>query len=193
MTRIALSRRTVLVASLFAPMLASAEEQSANPSQRLVPTPECDDDDMTPEQSAGPYYKPSSPLKDDFTADAPEGRSLLLGGTIADSACKPLSGCMIEFWQADQHGNYDNRGFRLRGHQFTDALGRYMLQTIWPGLYPGRTRHIHIRIQPTSGGLLTTQVYFPDEPRNRSDLLFRPELLMRFDKEMSAGRFDFVV
>ncbi|MFB9951639.1 intradiol ring-cleavage dioxygenase [Rhizobium puerariae] len=193
MARIALSRRTVLIASLFAPVLASADEHAANALRRPAPTPECDDDDMTPEQSAGPYYKPSSPLKDDFTADASEGRPFLLGGTISDSACKPMSGCMIEFWQADQRGNYDNHGFRLRGHQFTDAEGRYMLQTIWPGLYPGRTRHIHVRIRPASGHLLTTQVYFPDEPRNRSDFLFRPELLIQFNEEARAGRFDFVV
>ena len=62
-------------------------------------------------------------------------------------------------------------------------------------LYPGRTRHYHVKVQPPGQRLLTTQLYFPGEPNNRRDGLFRKELLIRTAKNQGslAGRFDFVL
>ena len=94
---------------------------------------------------------------------------------------------MLDFWQADDKGRYDNSGFRLRGHQFSDAEGRYRLRSVVPGLYPGRTRHIHVKVQPRDGGVLTTQLYFPGESKNRSDSLFRKELLVRTAKNAGGS------
>jgi protocatechuate 3,4-dioxygenase beta subunit len=101
----------------------------------------------------------------------------------------------MEFWQADDAGAYDNEGFRLRGHQFTDDAGRWDLATIVPGLYPGRTRHIHVKVQTPYQRILTTQLYFPNEPRNSSDMLFDPELLMDVQSGPNgrAATFDFVL
>jgi protocatechuate 3,4-dioxygenase beta subunit len=64
-----------------------------------------------------------------------------------------------------------------------------------PGLYVGRTRHIHVKVQSPGGALLTTQLYFPGEPRNRSDGLFRKELLLRTTERpaLLSARFDFVL
>jgi protocatechuate 3,4-dioxygenase beta subunit len=106
--------------------------------------------------------------------------------------CKPVANALLDFWHADGQGAYDNRGFRYRGHQFTDAEGRYRLETIVPAEYPGRARHIHVKLQAPGGRLLTTQLYFPDEPGNSRDGLYRPQLAMQM-KERSAGLFDFVV
>src|SRR5204862_188663 len=75
---------------------------------------------------------------------------------------------------------HDNAGFRLRGHQLTDAEGRYRLETILPGVYPGRTRHIHVKAQAPSRPALTTQLYFPGEAGNARDGIFDPELLVAF-------------
>jgi protocatechuate 3,4-dioxygenase beta subunit len=91
---------------------------------------------------------------------------------------------------------YDNKNFRLRGHVFTDNEGRYAFQTIVPGLYPGRTRHYHVKVQaPEKRPGLTTQFYFPDESRNRSDGLFRRELVMQVSetKDALVARFDVVL
>ena len=43
--------------------------------------------------------------------------------------------------------------------------------------------------------LLTTQLYFPNEPANLRDVLFQPELLMRVADAADGldGRFDFVL
>ena len=81
----------------------------------------------------------------------------------------------------------DNAGYRLRGHQFTDQDGRFTLQTIVPGLYPGRTRHIHVKVQAPNGRVLTTQLYFPGEARNASDGIFSTELLMAIE-DATGGR-----
>jgi protocatechuate 3,4-dioxygenase beta subunit len=69
------------------------------------------------------------------------------------------------------------------------------LRSIVPGAYAGRTRHVHLKVQPRGGRALTTQLYFPGESQNRSDGLFRSELLIRTAKNAGwlAGRFDFVL
>ena len=162
----------------------------------LPPTPACHDgDEATPAQTAGPFFKPSSPERVDLLESGMAGQKTELVGLVLSRGCKPLAGALIDFWQADDKGRYDNSGFRLRGHQFTDAEGRYRLRSVVPGLYPGRTRHIHVKVQPRDGRILTTQLYFPGEAKNRSDGLFRKELLVRTAKNEGwlTGRFDFVV
>ena len=141
----------------------------------LAPTPECTDgDDVTPAQTEGPYFKPSSPERTDIRGTA-SGTKLLLTGTVVTTDCKPVARALVDFWQTDGSGNYDNSGFNFRGHQFTDAQGRYRLEAVVPGLYPGRTRHIHVKVQPAGGRTLTTQLYFPGEARNASDGIYRKE------------------
>jgi protocatechuate 3,4-dioxygenase beta subunit len=162
----------------------------------LVPTPACHDgDEATQRQTEGPFFKPSSPQRVELLETGMTGQPIELVGFVLSRACKPHAGALLDFWQADDKGRYDNAGFRLRGHQFTDAEGRYRLRSVVPGLYPGRTRHIHVKVQPSGGRVLTTQLYFPGEPQNRSDGLFRKELLVRTAKNAGwlASRFDFVV
>jgi protocatechuate 3,4-dioxygenase beta subunit len=119
----------------------------------------------------------------------------VLTGLVLSTACKPVAGALLDFWQADDHGDYDNQGYRLRGHQFSDGDGRYRLETIVPGLYPGRTRHIHVKVQAPNRPALTTQVYFPGEAQNEDDFLFRSDLLVKIRSGGGArdGRFDFVL
>jgi protocatechuate 3,4-dioxygenase beta subunit len=101
----------------------------------------------------------------------------------------------VDFWQADADGMYDNAGYRLRGHQYTQDSGRYFLETIVPGLYPGRTRHLHVRVQAPKGPVLTTQLYFPGEPQNRRDGIFNEKLLLDVGQNGSEklASFDFVI
>ena len=162
----------------------------------LPPTPACHDGDAaTLAQTEGPYFKPSSPERIELFEEGMAGQPIELVGLVLTRDCKPVAGALLDFWQADGKGQYDNSGFRLRGHQFTDAEGRYRLRSVVPGVYPGRTRHIHVKVQPRGGRVLTTQLYFPGESQNRSDGLFRKALLVRTAKNAGwlAGRFDFVV
>ena len=97
---------------------------------------------------------------------------------------------------ADARGAYDNSGYRFRGHQLTDARGRYSLFTVVPGLYPGRTRHIHVKVQAPRERVLTTQLFFPGVAGNRNDGIFTSDCLISGWKRVNGrrvGRFDFVL
>jgi hypothetical protein len=143
----------------------------------LAPTPACDDgDDPTPPETEGPFFTPSSPRRTSLLETGLAGTRLTLAGVVVGTSCRPVARALLDFWQADSGGEYDNQGYRLRGHQFTDAKGRFRLETIVPGLYTGRTRHIHVKVQAPNRPVLTTQLYFPGEPANESDSLFRPDL-----------------
>ena len=120
------------------------------------------------------------------------GRRLVVAGTVLTTDCRPVRRALLDFWQADDAGRYDNQGYRLRGHQHADAQGRFRLETIFPAEYPGRTRHIHVKVQAPGKRILTTQLYFPGDPANRRDGLYRPELEMKKGNADEAS-FDFVV
>ena len=165
-------------------------------AQVLPPTPECrEPGDPTPSQTEGPFFKPNSPERQSLLTPEVSGRRLIVTGFVLSRTCQPVAGVLVDFWQADAAGQYDNAGYRLRGHQFTDAAGRYQLETIVPGLYAGRTRHLHVRVQAPNQRVLTTQLYFPDEPRNRNDGLFNPALTMSLadSPDGQAGAFNFVL
>ncbi len=167
-------------------------------AQQLDPTPACQAGEApTPRQTEGPFFKPRSPKRIELIEAGMAGQPIEITGFVLSRSCMPVAGALVEFWQADGAGNYDNAGFRLRGHQFTDAEGRYRLRTVVPGAYAGRTRHVHVHVEapPPGGRVLTTQLYFPGEANNRRDRLFRKELLIRTAKANGwlAGRFDFVL
>jgi protocatechuate 3,4-dioxygenase beta subunit len=199
-----LSRKTVLraavaagvalpVAMMGVPALARTIGPGGGP---LELTPACDDgDDPTPPQTEGPYFKPNSPLRTSLVDAGTPGTRLTVTGYVFGLACLPLGNVLLDFWQADVNGVYDNTGFKFRGHQFTNPDGSFTLTTIVPGLYPGRTRHIHVKLQAPGRPVLTTQLYFPGEPRNNTDSIFDPRLLMDV-RTVGGGReakFDFVL
>ncbi|MCL4871905.1 MAG: twin-arginine translocation signal domain-containing protein [Anaerolineae bacterium] len=162
----------------------------------LSPTPACaDDDDPTPAQTEGPYYTPDTPERTNFWEDGITGTRLLLTGKVLTTGCEPVAAALIDFWHCDANGTYDNVGYKLRGHQFTDANGNFVLDTVLPGLYPGRTRHIHVKVQGPNKPVLTTQLYFPDEPQNSRDGIYHPDLLMTVQATADgmAAVFDFVL
>ncbi len=188
------TRRNVLATSAFA--ASSLLTLDTGLAQPLNPTPECHDGAAaTLRQTEGPYFTPMSPERADLIEDGMPGQPLELVGYVLTRSCKPVPEALLDLWQADSKGDYDNTGYRLRGHQFADAEGRYRFRTVVPAQYPGRTPHLHIKVQPKGGRVLTTQLYFPDEPANRRDPIFRRELLIRTAKNAGslAGRFDFVL
>jgi protocatechuate 3,4-dioxygenase beta subunit len=163
---------------------------------QLSPTPVCGaGGSPTLAQTEGPYFTPNSPERQSLLEPGMKGQALELTGVVLTRSCKPVARALVDFWQADAAGAYDNRGFRLRGHQFTDAEGRYRLRTIIPARYSFRTPHIHVKVQAPNRPVLTTQLYFPGEPGNARDPIFRPELVMWLGPaaETRAGRFDFVL
>lgn len=191
------TRRSLLTAFLTLPLIDVARTRAfAQAAPELPLTPACDDEEeLTIEREAGPFFRPNSPLERDLYPDAPNGERITVAGFVFDKRCRPLAGSLVEIWHADEKGDYDSVGFRLRGHQFTDTQGRWWFNTIVPALYPGRTRHFHFKVQRPGGRVLTTQLYFPGEPRNAEDRLFNEALLLEIKQTRDGrfGRFDFVI
>jgi protocatechuate 3,4-dioxygenase beta subunit len=165
---------------------------------QVTATPACgdDDDDPTLAQTEGPFFTPSSPERVSLIESGINGTRLVLEGLVMSTSCQPVAGALVDFWQCDDAGNYDNQGYRLRGHQFTKTDGGYRVETIVPGLYTGRTRHIHVKVQAPNRPVLTTQLYFPNEPGNQRDGIFNQSLVLdeyRDDAGGKAGRFQFVL
>lgn len=184
------TRRAFLAGFLAMPAVAHAVDLAP---EDLVLTPSCGA--PTVSQTEGPYFTPDTPLKRDFRPDARDGAAITVAGYVLAQDCKPVPNALIELWHCDHDGDYDNEGYRLRGHQFSDAQGRWWFETIVPGLYPGRTRHFRVKVQRPNGPVLTTQLYFPNEAENDGDNIFDPVLLLKLTKapDGAFGRYDFVV
>jgi protocatechuate 3,4-dioxygenase beta subunit len=194
-----LTRRRLIELGLALPPLALLASRSGlfELEEALAATPQiADADDPTPPLTEGPYFKPRSPLRRSIVPRGAGGTALTVTGRVLTTSAKPVAHALLDFWQADGRGVYDNSGFRFRGHQFTDAQGRYKLFTVVPGIYPGRTKHIHVKAQRPRGSVLTTQLFFPGVARNRSDSIFTAECLVqnwRMVKGRRLARFDFVL
>ncbi len=147
----------------------------------------------------GPYYTANPPQRSVLYQSGMSGTRLMLGGLVVSRSCAPIANARVDFWQADGNGVYDNTGYTLRGYQMTDAQGRYQLDTVVPGLYPGRTEHIHVKVTPPGGATITSQLYFPNVSQNQADGIFSPAMLVTLTPVILtpgtplAGRFDFIV
>jgi len=185
------NRRTILIGGAATAAAFAAPAQA----QQIAPTRECrDSDEPTLRETEGPFFKARSPERFDLRDEGLKGTPIEISGRVLTRTCKPVNRALVDLWHADSEGNYDNKGFRCRGHVFTDSEGRYRFLTVVPAVYTGRTRHFHVKVQG-GGPLLTTQLYFPGEPQNNRDSLFHRELLMRVAETGSgkSAQFDFVL
>lgn len=176
--------------------VTQGEQSAAGVAQLLSPTPICDDgDEPTPAQTDGPYYTPNTPERASFLEPDIVGTKMMVAGYVFSTDCRPIARALLDFWHCDDTGVYDNAGYKLRGHFFSDDQGRYQLETIMPGLYPGRTRHFHVKVQAPNQPILTTQLYFPNESANENDGIFRTECLMDVEdtSDGKLGIYDFVL
>lgn len=145
---------------------------------------------VTPGATEGPYY-PVTKLPDnnaDLTlvsgkATRALGQQVVVRGRVLRKDCTPVPGTAVELWQACASGRYMHPGdpntdlvfdpnFQYFARVITDAQGRFVFRTVRPGKYPGRTNHLHFRIEPPGLPRLTTQLYFKDEPGNAFDGIY---------------------
>ncbi|NKC34320.1 dioxygenase family protein [Falsiroseomonas selenitidurans] len=205
-----LSRRAALVAgagALLAPGLARAQGAAG-----CVPTGA---------DILGPFFRPGAPFRASLAPAGAAGTWLRLGGRVLAPDCTtPLASVVLDVWQADHDGHYDNAepgaadpagGTRFRGRLRTDGEGRYELRTILPGRYrippglPGferfagqvRPAHIHLTAAHPLLGPLTTQIYFEGDPHIAEDPWARQSrqvvALRDAGAEGAAAAFDIVL
>lgn len=181
-----LSRREV-VASLGAAGAVWLAGSSLFPRWAIAgtPAPACV---VRPEQTEGPYFVDERLNRSDIRSDPTDGQVrpgapltlTLLVSRINAGDCQPLPGAQVDIWHCDAMGVYSDvqdPGFDtvgkkfLRGYQVTDARGEARFVTVYPGWYPGRTVHIHVKIRTSfianRGFEFTSQLYFNDELTDR--------------------------
>ena len=123
---------------------------------------------LTPEMTEGPYYIDGEKLRRNITEGRPGAPLTLRLAVVNASTCKPIKGAIVDIWHADAAGVYSgfgagaaNRTF-MRGLQRTDANGVATFQTVYPGWYPGRTVHIHVKVHVAGNVVHTGQLFFND-------------------------------
>ena len=148
----------------------------------------------------GPEYKSGAPLKQGqgFAKGLSGARLELTGRVLSAIDCKPVQGAVLDVWQADANGNYDNKSYNLRGKIVTDKAGKYVVDTIYPGrLHTGSTilspSLIHVMVGIPGQPILTTQIYFENQSR---DTAIKDSLVTKTVVDSNGTKianFDFVV
>jgi protocatechuate 3,4-dioxygenase beta subunit len=141
----------------------------------------------SPPQTEGPFYLREVAARVDLRGDRVSGRQsagvpLLLELLVSRGGaegCSPLAGVRVDVWHCDAHGAYSavsgwralaGRADFLRGYQLSDAAGAVRFRSIYPGWYPGRAVHIHVKVSGgpiAAGSDFTTQLYFDDALTDR--------------------------
>lgn len=145
----------------------------------------------SPAQSLGPFYprnaaeRPGQTDADLLVVDGDrvlsKGIPILLTGRVLDRRGQPLQ-ATVEIWQCDANAVYHHPAggaaaerdpnFQGYGIARSTAGGEFHFRTIRPVAYPGRTPHIHVRVQPEGGRAFATQLYLPGEAGNARDFLY---------------------
>lgn len=145
----ALSAGTLAGIALYG--CGSDGDEGTRPSAGAAATvPDCV---LTPEQDEGPFYIDLARVRREIVEDRP-GVPMALALTVVDAnTCEPIRDAAVDVWHCDALGVYSgepsegNGGTAfLRGIQMTDGKGRAEFATIYPGQYPGRTTHIHLKV-----------------------------------------------
>ena len=174
----------------------------------------------TPAQTEGPFYplvRPANAGNDlvhvPGVDGAPAGELATVTGRLVDAEGRPFAGALVEIWQANGYGRYNDERdsssrpldprFRGYGTCVTDADGAYRFATIRPVAYTGRAPHIHFKVAGPGLAPLTTQMYVAGAPENDRDFLLRSlsaaeraRLVVPFERDAGSawrGTFDIVV
>lgn len=146
---VALSAGALASVVLYA---CGADEDGAARStvERATTMPDCV---LTPGQEEGPFYIDLAQVRQDIVENRP-GVPLALALTVVDSdTCEPIRDAAVDIWHCDALGVYSGEPSEgsegetyLRGIQLTNGNGLAEFATIYPGQYPGRTTHIHVKV-----------------------------------------------
>ena len=147
----------------------------------------------TPKETEGPFYPVIAQKDKDFDLTKIEGKQgvakgkiIIIRGQVLDTDGKPVENATVDLWQANAAGRYSHPHETNKAPLDPDFQGWAIVQsgkdgvfrfkTIYPGAYPAtdawtRPPHIHFKISKKGYIEVTTQMYFPGEELNDSDLL----------------------
>lgn len=190
---------TIVSLTVISLIYTTAFAQSTNQTSTLQQSPQQQQSSfckLTESDMLGPFYKEGAPFKQRL-GEGVEGERLIITGKVMDMRCQPLKDAILDVWQANSTGEYDNEGFTLRGKVKTNNDGTYLIDTIVPREYATgditRPGHIHLKVGAPNQPTLTTQLYFEGEPY-LSDLEDK-SLVMKLTEENGTKKanFDFVI
>jgi len=129
---------------------ADEDEAARSVVEGATTTPDCV---LTPGQEEGPFYIDLAKVRQDIVENR-SGVPLALALSVVDSdTCEPIRDAAVDIWHCDALGVYSGEPSEgsegetyLRGIQLTDGNGLAEFATIYPGQYPGRTTHIHVKV-----------------------------------------------
>ncbi len=122
---------------------------------------------LQPELTEGPFYLDGALLRRDVREGKP-GTPLELEFTVQDAeTCEPIRNATVEIWHSDADGEYSayndtTNSTYLRGQQRSDRRGKLEFLTIYPGWYPGRTPHIHVKVHIGGDTVHIGQLFFDE-------------------------------
>jgi catechol 1,2-dioxygenase len=147
----------------------------------------------TEDNILGPYHRKFAPFRAKVTPPLEPGEMLVVRGRVwAQDTRKPLAGAIVEVWQANAAGRYDNDDqdkppkpgvFVNRARVLADETGHYEYETIKPGRYKigpqlWRPAHIHYMAAAAGYKTLVTQLYFKGDPYNDKDDFIKQSLII---------------
>ncbi len=168
----------------------------------------------TEENILGPYFREGAPYRAKATPPLAKGITLVIRGRVwGFDTKKPLVNAVLDIWQADADGRYDNddpkrppaKGVYVnRTRVLTDETGYYEFETIHPGPYQTgpnawRPSHIHYLVRKAGYTNLVTQLYFKGDPLNAKDEFIKASLVVALEgvkvggATIETGVFDVVL
>jgi catechol 1,2-dioxygenase len=144
----------------------------------------------------GPFYRPNSPIRNNFVEKGTKGKLVELLGKIKHNDCMtPYKNAKIELWHCNELGVYDNStdAMKYRGTTFSDEKGNYSFKTILPVAYDAgggqiRPAHFHIMITAESYQPLVTQLYFNGDPHIKEDAYANSDAAKRRRLEVTDAK-----
>jgi protocatechuate 3,4-dioxygenase beta subunit len=145
---------------------------TTNPLITLPAASPCTDEiAVSPRRSDGGHYRPGAPAKDTLLEPGVTGTRLVISGYVLFPDCRTVPGAVLDVWQADAQGRFDDTGWRLRGVLRSDEAGRYAIETIVPGRVDGAEPVVHIKASEAVGGRVLTTAVPVDQPVIRFDVV----------------------
>jgi protocatechuate 3,4-dioxygenase beta subunit len=150
----------------------------------------------TEDNPEGPFWRPGAAFRTKLRTAGDRGEVLVVSGQVLGRPdCVPLPEALLDVWQADATGRYDNREdvggaeLRFRARMRTGEDGSYGFETVVPAPYWDgpriRAAHIHFRVSCYGYLPLTTQLYFEGDPYLETDEDVKPSLVHRLERHDS--------